>query len=351
MGKRRGNQGLKGQLLDKSVEAYILALETINRISIKYRIEAFSYLLCNAWELLFKAKILNDSGGDRRSIFTYDRVRNECKSISLGTCIGRLFSDNRDPTRRNIERIVEIRNSSTHLVLGKISPLTMSLFQSSVINYHKYLTNWFDISLSDRVPIGMMTLVYDYDPRDYDFASPRLRRELGVESAKYLMALDESIRSDLKLFDDSKQYCVGIEYKVVLSRSRSDGDIHIRTGSNDDNSSAVMLYKVNPDKEYPYTQTTLISALKESLEHVPNFNRFDIQAITCVHNIKENKAFFFQGELSIVGQYSNAFLKFIVDNFRENNNFFAEARSRYSLILKRRRALSTSNTTVNKKLK
>lgn len=36
---RRGNPGLCGKLLDKSVEAYILALETINRLSIQYRVE------------------------------------------------------------------------------------------------------------------------------------------------------------------------------------------------------------------------------------------------------------------------------------------------------------------------
>ena len=59
---QRGNPGLKGRLVDKSVEAYILALETINRLSIKYRLEAFCYLLCNAWELLLKAKILEDMG-------------------------------------------------------------------------------------------------------------------------------------------------------------------------------------------------------------------------------------------------------------------------------------------------
>ena len=58
---RRGNPGLKGRLVDKSVEAYILALETINRISIQYRIETFCYLMCNAWELLLKAKIIEDT--------------------------------------------------------------------------------------------------------------------------------------------------------------------------------------------------------------------------------------------------------------------------------------------------
>jgi hypothetical protein len=61
MSRRRGNPGLKGRLLDKSVEAYILSLETINQLSVKYRIENFSYLICNAWELLLKAKILDES--------------------------------------------------------------------------------------------------------------------------------------------------------------------------------------------------------------------------------------------------------------------------------------------------
>jgi hypothetical protein len=55
-------RGLKGRLLENSIEAYILALESINRLSIKYRVETFAYLICNAWELLLKAKIIQDAG-------------------------------------------------------------------------------------------------------------------------------------------------------------------------------------------------------------------------------------------------------------------------------------------------
>ena len=39
---------LKARLLDKSLEAYVLALETINRLTIQYRLESFCYLFCNA---------------------------------------------------------------------------------------------------------------------------------------------------------------------------------------------------------------------------------------------------------------------------------------------------------------
>ena len=65
----RGNPGLKGRLVDKSIEGYILALETINRLSIQYRVETFCYLICNAWELLLKAKILHDAGKDPDAIY------------------------------------------------------------------------------------------------------------------------------------------------------------------------------------------------------------------------------------------------------------------------------------------
>ena len=54
----RGNPGVRGKLLKKSVEAYVLALETINRLTITYRVETFCTLVCNAWELLLMSWLL-----------------------------------------------------------------------------------------------------------------------------------------------------------------------------------------------------------------------------------------------------------------------------------------------------
>ena len=81
---RRGNPGMKGRLVDKSVDAYVLALETINRISIQYRMEAFCYLLCNAWELLLKAKIV-DCVGNPIPFTTRSSAENGNGHSRLGT--------------------------------------------------------------------------------------------------------------------------------------------------------------------------------------------------------------------------------------------------------------------------
>lgn len=50
------------KLFDKSVEAFLLAVETYNKPTIKYRVEAFAIFICNAWELLLKAHLLQTNG-------------------------------------------------------------------------------------------------------------------------------------------------------------------------------------------------------------------------------------------------------------------------------------------------
>lgn len=126
---RRGNPGLCGKLLDKSVEAYILSLETINRLSIQYRVETFTYVICNAWELLLKARIL-DQTKQKGSIY-YIRQRGEKqRTLVLRDCLKKEFTNEHDPIRRNIERIADLRDEAVHLVISDVPKDVLGLFQS-----------------------------------------------------------------------------------------------------------------------------------------------------------------------------------------------------------------------------
>lgn len=49
---------LQEKLVNKSIEAFLLALEIYNKPTIKYRAEGFSFFICNAWELMLKAELL-----------------------------------------------------------------------------------------------------------------------------------------------------------------------------------------------------------------------------------------------------------------------------------------------------
>lgn len=92
------NKELSKKLVDKSIEAFILGLEIYNKPTIKYRIEGFSFLICNAWELMLKAKLLKED----KSIYYTD---NPERTISINETISKIYTDK--STRIRIQPINE----------------------------------------------------------------------------------------------------------------------------------------------------------------------------------------------------------------------------------------------------
>lgn len=117
------------QLIDKSQEAIILALETYNKPTIKYRVEGFCFFYTNAWELILKAKIIEDSKNEN-SIY-YKKVKGQLrKSLSLRDCLKKIFLNENDPIRLNIETVADIRDSATHFIIEELESIYSGLFQA-----------------------------------------------------------------------------------------------------------------------------------------------------------------------------------------------------------------------------
>ncbi|NWO20070.1 DUF3644 domain-containing protein [Leptotrichia sp. oral taxon 223] len=73
------------KLIEKSTEAFIMELEIYNKPTIKYRVEGFSFFICNAWELMLKAKLLKDG----KSIY----YKGTGRTISLESAIQKIYTD------------------------------------------------------------------------------------------------------------------------------------------------------------------------------------------------------------------------------------------------------------------
>jgi Protein of unknown function (DUF3644) len=69
-------------LVDKSLEACIAAIEIYNKPDFRYREEAFSILMLNAWELLLKARILKENRSKTRAIEVWEPRTNRDGSKS-----------------------------------------------------------------------------------------------------------------------------------------------------------------------------------------------------------------------------------------------------------------------------
>lgn len=325
----RGNPGLKGRLVNKSVEGYILALETINRLSIQYRVETFCYLICNAWELLLKAKILDDAGKDRDAIYRGKKKRGERReSISLRECLERVIPNQTDPERRNIECIADLRDEAVHLVLSEVPTDVLGLFQACVINYHRRLTNWFAVSLSDRVHVGMMSIVYDLDPHRGDVTDKRLRRALGRDAADYLTRYCAQIKKEFDQLQRPVQFSVGIEYHLALTKKLDDADIVLSPSSFGGMAAQILEVPKDPSKSHPHRQKEVIQKLTEAVPGL-SINPYDIQCVNKAHGVRQRPEYFYQGTVKgSPGQYSPAFVDWLVQQHRKDQQFFLKAKAK-----------------------
>ena len=135
------------RLLEKSQEAFILAIELFNRPTIRYRVEGCAFFLCNAWELMLKAYLIKRDG--YKSIFY---PRKSQRTLSLEDCIKKTMTNDKDPVRLNIESINELRNTGTHFVVEEYEITYGPIFQANIRNYDDKLRAYHGIEICDRIP-------------------------------------------------------------------------------------------------------------------------------------------------------------------------------------------------------
>ena len=90
-------EDIKGKLVNKSIEAFILGLEIYNKPTIRYRIEGFSFFICNAWELMLKAELLNRG----ESIYFSNAPD---RTLSLENVLQRIYTNIYTRIRLNLEK-------------------------------------------------------------------------------------------------------------------------------------------------------------------------------------------------------------------------------------------------------
>lgn len=319
---------LKERLLDKSIEAYVLALETINRLTIQYRLETFCYLICNAWELMLKSKLIHDSGNDEAAFYPLGKTA-EKRSLSLSDCLNQLFPNEKDPVRKNIERISELRDESVHLAINEIPTDVIRLLQAGVTNYHGRLDEWFGESLSNRYPVPMMSIVYDLDPARHDLTDGRLRSRLGKDAFEYLSRFSAQLHSDADALGNPEEFSATIYYGLSLTKKSEDADIHLTCGQNDSEPAQVVEVAKDSSATHPYRRKELIEMVKR---FYPQVNQHDVQCINDVFSVKSRNEWFYQGKIKgSPGQYSADFADWIKNRHEQNSKFFKETREKRKL--------------------
>ena len=313
---------LTKQLLDKSQEAFILALEIYNKPTIKYRIEGFCFFFSNAWELLLKSKILEDEKKER-AIY-YKKQRNQKRrSLSLRDCLKKVIPNESDSIRKNIEDIAAIRDEATHLIIKDLEAVYSGLFQSGVLNYVDKLEEWFGISITEKISPAMLTLVSDIKQIDRVF----IKKRYGPEIWEFVENEIGRIEKNAKELKEDIKYRIPIKYKLVLTKSAKDADITLSSGVGGKTFGLIEVPK-DIERTHPYLQKDIITKIKERIGEDVVFNQYDFQAILLKEKIKGNYKYHYMIKKPVIHRYSDALITFIIGKIEKDPNYLRKARKK-----------------------
>ena len=207
---RRKDKMYEEKLIEKSKEAFVMAVEIYNKPSIKYRIEGFSFFICNAWELMLKAHLIKKSGIE--SIYYKDNTE---RTITLENCLQKIFTNEKTPLRRNLMKIIELRNTSTHYVTEDYEMVYIQLFQACVLNFVEKMQEFHSVDMTAVVPQNFLTLAISMKALDEN----EIRAKYPEEIAKKL--IDTHNQLEPMIAENNQSFAIKIEHLHYITKDKS----------------------------------------------------------------------------------------------------------------------------------
>ena len=204
------NQELASKLLSKSQEAFLMAIEIYNKPSIRYRVEGFSFFICNAWELMLKAHLVKEKGVE--SIYYKD---NPDRTITLENCIKAVFTNEHSPMRKNLMRIIDLRNTSTHFIVEEYEMVYIPLFQACVFNFTEKMARFHGIDMTQIIPQNFLTLSVSMAALN----TTEIRAKYPGQISQRLLSTVESIGNDIDA--NNSAFAIRIDHYHYLTKDRS----------------------------------------------------------------------------------------------------------------------------------
>lgn len=309
------------KLVDKSIEAFIMGIEVYNKPTIKYRIEGFSFFVCNAWELMLKAKLLNDG----ESIY-YPKTG---RTISLTDTISRIYTDVRQPLRINLEQIIELRNTSTHYITEEYEIIYVPFFQSCVKNFAEQLLRFHNKDITEHIAQNFLTLSVNFK----QLTNEEIRGKYSKEIAEKFI----SNRDDLDFLQDKSQsdsLYIPIIHNFHLVKNRDSADYTFKYAKEGETATRTIKELQDPRDKYKLSFDNLAIAVDTRLNQKninfnyktssgkTEFNRHTLKEFINYYNVKADNRYAF--EYWNTYRYSYQLVDFIVEEIKVNPNLMED---------------------------
>ena len=297
----------------------MMAIEIYNKPSIKYRVEGFSFFICNAWELMLKARIADTQGID--AIYYKD---NPNRTITLENCIKKVFTNEHSPIHKNLMRIVDLRNTSTHFIVEEYEMVYIPLFQACVLNYTEKMQEFHGVDITKMIPQNFLTLTVSMKALN----ESDLRAKYPGQISERLIATSNTLSSEIA--ENNHSFAIRIEHYHYITKDKSKATdvIHIEK----DAAAGAQIIKElkDPNDTHKYSTKKCIQEINSHLArknisllqngNVVIFNTHHFDLFCKYYGIKENPklCYVYRVPKSPTYSYSIQAIDFIVSEIEKD---------------------------------
>ena len=308
------------RLLDKSKEAFAMAIELYNKPTIHYRVEGFAMFICNAWELMLKAHMLKEKGS--KSIYYKD---NADRTLSLENCIQKVFTNNKDPLRLNLEKIVELRNTSTHFITEDYEMVYVPLFQACILNFNEKMMAFHQIDMTKIIPQNFLSLSVSMKALRESEIVAKYPEEIATKLLDAKNNLDA-----LSIENNNAKFAIRIDHYHYITKNKDKATSFVKIDNTADANVKIIKELKDPNNTHNLTAKACITKIKERLtkDHVELYYNGNIVKFSSFHfinfckyfNIKENERFCYIHKQFSQPQYSYSLqtIEFIIDELEKD---------------------------------
>ena len=292
------------KLLEKAKEAFVMAIEIYNKPTINYRLEGFSFFICNAWELMLKAHMINKYG--ENSIYYLNKPN---RTITLENCVQTIFTNQKSPLRKNLEKIIDLRNTSTHFITEEYEAIYIPLLQSCVFNFVDKIMEFHNIDMTRIIPENFITLAVRFKSLN----ETEIRGKYTKQISDKILSLQNTLEPLIK--ENNSTFAIRVEHYHFATRKKEEAteSYYIEKAATD----GVRIIKElkDPNDTHKYSMKACLKELNRRIKRdgivlmyndseISSLNQYHFQLFNSYFHIKENEKFCYVYLVSKLPQYS-----------------------------------------------
>lgn len=238
-----------------------------------------------------------------------------------------MFTNEKDPIRKNLEIIIDLRNTSTHFIIREMESIYLPFLQANTLNYSQKLFDFFGIDITNDMETSFLSLATSNSTlSDTDILSI-----YGTEIFNRYKKVETEANSLLENEKNNK-LAININLNLKVVKNIKDARLTFAITNNSDKAAYIIHQNRDINTIYPYSQKNARELIMTNLKRKDiniNLHQQNFALICTEYNLKNNEDYFYYHNLS--GRYmcSQKLVDFVTNLLAGNPNLIDELKMKY----------------------